>query len=696
MTRKLFTILFLTFGLTFIYSSSGYSLLCEYIEPTALGRVNCAGGDMNGFCNTLQGESCVSNLFGDDICIPDDLGLPEETNKQCFDCGICQNGGGKHHPLEQHLGFRAARDINVVIDVQEWFSGLDEDKCRVVRAEISGEKDYFIPTGEDITDPLPLAKREEQWIEFKKSVGEDTFSRAGGISTCNPSLLDGICMGDCGFCGDGNCDDTEGEVCYTDIFNIDASLGECLECGECKIVCGDNRKEPSEDCDGTDLNNESCVNRGGTGGVLACHPAGGGPEGEPQCTFDTSGCFFCGDGTCQGGALGTEVCGIDNIDPACLKDCSELDPINGFGFSMTGRFSLGCCGDGVCNIAYGAEDSDNCKVDCGYCGDGEVGTREQCDGGAGGWSCRDLGNFKDGSLACHGPGHSQECMFDVSECLSDEIECVLNPGDAYSGYRSDACPFGSFSKILSGLYGSAVTSYCNPNPAWRIDPALGPEFDRTNLDPDRFRYNYGKKGLSFACLSPNDCQYDPIPESPPNTKGPGPVTYQSSASTQYDWIMYGCLPTSTTCDGSAYESGEECDGSHLNGQSCTSLGYDEGSLSCADDCLEFDISGCCSNVEQFRGTGCDACANNETFAVGKLTFCKYPDSWNNPMSRLKRFDNHSEGVNCSLTSNQDVLNNVDWVMWDNNQLDNGTILEASMLSASGFLLCQDDLRYFVR
>lgn len=47
------------------------------------------------------------------------------------------------------------------------------------------------------------------------------------------------------------------------------------------------------------------------------------------------------------------------------------------------------------------------------------------------------------------------------------------------------------------------------------------------------------------------------------------------------------------CGNGNVDSGEDCDGSNLAGQSCTNLGYDSGTLSCTSDC-RFDTSGCIS------------------------------------------------------------------------------------------------------
>lgn len=57
-------------------------------------------------------------------------------------------------------------------------------------------------------------------------------------------------------------------------------------------VCGNNIKEGSEDCDGTDLSSQTCIRKGYVGGTLACNT---------NCTFNTSNCTSGGGGGGGGG-----------------------------------------------------------------------------------------------------------------------------------------------------------------------------------------------------------------------------------------------------------------------------------------------------------------------------------------------------------------------------------------------------------
>ncbi|MEK6904681.1 MAG: hypothetical protein AABW87_03750, partial [Nanoarchaeota archaeon] len=63
----------------------------------------------------------------------------------------------------------------------------------------------------------------------------------------------------------------------------------------------------------------------------------------------------------------------------------------------------------------------------------------------------------------------------------------------------------------------------------------------------------------------------------------------------------GCdSPTDTdefnaVCGNNRKETGEACDGTDLGGSTCSSQGYDGGTLKCKSDCSAYDTSGCWTN-----------------------------------------------------------------------------------------------------
>jgi|GEM_PF-2182186 len=137
----------------------------------------------------------------------------------------------------------------------------------------------------------------------------------------------------CFYCGDGACNspDENSINCSTD----------CLEIA----VCGDSKITPPEECEDTNLNGETCVSQGYTGGTLSCIPV----DQISECMFDKSNCFMCGDGACNS---------PDESPINCPIDC-------------------GTCGNGVCDTP--SESFLNCPVDCDTCGNGYIYSPEICD-----------------------------------------------------------------------------------------------------------------------------------------------------------------------------------------------------------------------------------------------------------------------------------------------------------------------------
>jgi hypothetical protein len=107
--------------------------------------------------------------------------------------------------------------------------------------------------------------------------------------------------------------------------------------------CGDGKIEPSEECDGTNLNGATCETAGFAKGTLGC---------APGCTFDTSGCVRstvpgCGNGVREG------VEGCDGADIGGAT-CASL----GFNGGGTLGCTTGCAFDTsgcACNVATTTE-----------------------------------------------------------------------------------------------------------------------------------------------------------------------------------------------------------------------------------------------------------------------------------------------------------------------------------------------------
>jgi hypothetical protein len=158
--------------------------------------------------------------------------------------------------------------------------------------------------------------------------------------------------------------------------------GGSSEDGGGPAVCGNERKEGEEQCDGADLGGESCESLGyEQGGVLSC---------TDTCRFEASECV--GEGRC-GNGINDEVEECDGPDMGELTCWTRAGLMDG---------ELTC-----------AEDCTADTSGCHTCGDRIVQGPEECDDiNLGGGSCVDLG-FQGGHLAC-----SPDCVYDTGGCTS--------------------------------------------------------------------------------------------------------------------------------------------------------------------------------------------------------------------------------------------------------------------------------------
>ena len=186
--------------------------------------------------------------------------------------------------------------------ITQWFMGLFGVKPAVTGRLVGG------PCFSD-TDCLPWL---DSYVPEKCDAPSSTCIVACGDSVCDSSLGEnnGNCPSDCApppsVCGDG--------VCENDESNINCPY-DCSYCGDgtcgyyngvlenivsCPVdcsVCGDGLITGNEQCDGSNLNGQTCVSRGYVGGTLACL----GGQHPNMCQFDTSGCLFCGNDICDPG-----------------------------------------------------------------------------------------------------------------------------------------------------------------------------------------------------------------------------------------------------------------------------------------------------------------------------------------------------------------------------------------------------------
>jgi len=181
------------------------------------------------------------------------------------------------------------------------------------------------------------------------------------------------CSGETVECSDGIDNDNDGFIDMDDSGCGNPSIDQEANCGDNTI------NQISEICDGSELVGKTCVDFGFTlPGGLAC---------SPSClSFDIS---------------------------HCLRECSDgIDNDNDGFIDMN---DIGC--DNI---------EDNVEANCG---DGVKNGDEACDGiDLGDKVCGSLGPaFVDGILDCYPSGQTNECEFDISQCISNcAEEAVVN------------------------------------------------------------------------------------------------------------------------------------------------------------------------------------------------------------------------------------------------------------------------------
>ncbi len=386
-------------------------------------------------------------------------------------------------------------------------------------------------------------------------------------------------------CGDGIVD--PGEQCdgipaavtcrELDFYENAGEVGCRPDCtfdtSACGARCGDGAIDAShgEECDGTNLDNRTCMDFGAAAGTLAC---------SADCRFDFSGCLnVCGNALREEG----EECDDGNIRPndGCAPDCQTEE-----GFTCTSTSPTVCtpiCGDGrvvgdepcdgsdfgnasCANLGYyegTLSCTQNCQLDVsgclGRCGDGILQAGfEECDGSQlGGATCTSRG-FYTGQLRC-----GADCRFDVSGCASFCGDGII---DAAYLEICDGLALNGATCLQHGYYGGQMACASNCRSLdfsdcqavgrcgdGTIQTLFGEECDGTNLDGATCA-SFGFHGSGLSC---SNCHFD----------------------------LSTCQANGACGDGIIQTLfGEECDGTNLDGETCRSLGYFTGDLTCSATC----------------------------------------------------------------------------------------------------------------
>lgn len=231
--------------------------------------------------------------------------------------------------------------------------------------------------------------------------------RQASDEACDESVNDGTygeCDPDCSlaaFCGDGTTDDTFGEQCDDGGANQDGLYDRCSTSCMLGPHCGDGTVQGGD--------GELCDDGTFTGGTLTC---------TGDCTLDTSGCEYCGNGVAEG----TESC--DGSDTAGVE-CVDL-PKPGGGNYVGGQLS--------CNATCDGYDESGCHT-CSSCWE------------CGGQACADnqCGNCVTTADCCPGMYcQGGTCYNFGNETASSPTTYLALPGDEAARHRETSRDIGPF------------------------------------------------------------------------------------------------------------------------------------------------------------------------------------------------------------------------------------------------------------
>ena len=249
---------------------------------------------------------------------------------------------------------------------------------------------------------------------------------------------------------------------------------------------------------------------------------------------------------------GDGVCGNEVLEENEMCDGSDF---GGQGCSDWSSYEQG---ELLCN--------DNCKVDlsmCHTCGNETVEGPEECDSeNLNGKTCESLGGEPGGFLSC-----KVDCTFDLAGCAGICGNNTIEEGETCDGENlaGETCVSQGFdSGSLSCLQDCSGfdTTDCALEPICGNDVAeAGEVCDGTDLAGETCVSQEFEDG-TLSCLA--DCS-----------------GYDTSECTG-----------GAECGDGVAEEGEACDGTDLKGETCESLGYEYGTLSCRPDCSEYYTSNC--------------------------------------------------------------------------------------------------------
>ncbi len=458
----------------------------------------------------------------------------------------------------------ACGDDGNAIDPSESSSGGEESTTGVSPTTTATTT---LSTSADTTDGETTVVDPTETPTTESGSSEDSSSSQGSSETgpdlCGNDMID----------GDEVCDGTDlgGADCVSRGFD-GGTLGCNASCASfdetaCTMEdCGNNTVEGREVCDGTDLGGEDCASQGYDAGTLGC---------SPSCmVYNFSGCSICGDNDqdgdelCDGNDVAGESCvtqGFQGGTLGCSADCSTLD--------------LALCNDIPPCTELDIGSAVGTAVASGNLTGGDDDLGQSCSFGTGidtvvQWVAPAAGTYR----------------FDTVDSTVDTVLTIFDSCFGAELACNDQLGFNNDSRVVLDVAAGdllliAVSGYNGGVGPWEL-----------NINIDAPGGPCCTSHGSYGCDSEVGCE-DTVCALDSSCCDPT----QSWTLQCATLAASNCASCADVCGNYVTDGAEACDNFDLAGQSCNSLGFDFGTLTCANDCT-FDTTAC----GDFTGDCCSA------------------------------------------------------------------------------------------
>lgn len=420
------------------------------------------------------------------------------------------------------------------------------------------------------------------------------------------------------YCGNGAVNASKGEECDGAKFQqgkntcakvVGVGSTGTLKCTDsCKLdtsgcsaanICGDNKVDDGEDCDGTKFfgDETSCKEWSSIyeSGTVSCNK---------DCTVNFDACV----------AKAEPVCG-DNVVNQTSEECD--------GRALSSMYSSWNCSEFGSEYVGGTMTCDkNCKLDTGSCvlnpnakcGNNQIDDKEECDGTAfidEAALCSDWDEvFVSGKLSCNA-----DCTVNTSACAVNRCGDGVVRGDEECDKTNFVEGWDTCEKVDSSFSGGKLS--CNADCTINTDACIR-KCGNGKLDADEFcDPNHGNPIF--------DPSWEKCSDWIDNTTGKLGCT----ATCDIDFSQCIAKPTAYCGDGVLNTSSEECDGSaFMNGKkTCNDYNgrYVSGNLKCTNGC-KLDLSDCKAPACGDGELGADEECDGDKFMFGIKTCAEYSET----------------------------------------------------------------------